>query len=100
MTAIDPRDSITYNEYVSSMTRYVNLHTYELMRMSHHVRMDHLIAEADNIISDEFINAHVSKKEWFSQTKEDIVSSICEDAHDHFLVKADAFIKNFMGTRK
>lgn len=100
MTTVDPRDSLTYNEYVSAMTRYVELHMYELMRMSHDVRMDHLIAEADKIISDDFINAIIPSRDMFSKTKVDIVSSICEDAHDHFLVKADSFVKNFMDTRK
>lgn len=100
MLTIDPRDSLTYNEYVYAMTRYVELHMYELMRMSHDVRIDHLIAETDKIVSDDFINAHIPLKDMFTQTKVDIVSSICEDAHEHFLVKADLFIKNFMDTRK
>lgn len=99
MTGIDPRDSMVYGQYVDSMKRFADLHMYEMMRMDRNTRMQYLCAEIEKLVSPEFINAHIVKKEWFLDTMDSVVSSIFDDVHQHFTAKAEAFIKTYINSK-
>jgi len=99
MIAIDLRDSIVYEQYLESMKRFADLHMYEMMRMDRNTRMHYLSSEIEKLVSPEFINAHICKREEFLDTMDSVVGSLEEDVRQHFTAKAEAFIKTYINSK-